>query len=184
MKYLLSLIVIALLVVGGVFLWKNKQTAPVATDGQVACTMDAKICPDGTAVGRIAPNCEFAACPNQTTSAPMPAPGYENSGIPEMIVEGEGEIGVNISQVHFVRYTATGFSPKTLSIKKGDTVTFTNETQNSMSVASDPHPTHTDLSGFDQKGQLGAYSYTFTTTGTWGYHNHRNASHTGTIVVQ
>jgi putative hemolysin len=31
---------------------------------QVACTMDAKICADGTAVGRIGPNCEFAPCPN------------------------------------------------------------------------------------------------------------------------
>lgn len=29
----------------------------------VACTMDAKICPDGSYVGRTAPNCEFAACP-------------------------------------------------------------------------------------------------------------------------
>src|SRR3989344_6628216 len=29
----------------------------------VACTMDAKICPDGSSVGRTAPNCEFAPCP-------------------------------------------------------------------------------------------------------------------------
>lgn len=29
----------------------------------VACTTEAKICPDGTAVGRIGPNCEFAECP-------------------------------------------------------------------------------------------------------------------------
>lgn len=31
----------------------------------VACTMDAKICPDGSAVGRVPPNCEFAPCPAQ-----------------------------------------------------------------------------------------------------------------------
>ena len=29
----------------------------------MACTADAKICPDGSAVGRIAPDCEFAPCP-------------------------------------------------------------------------------------------------------------------------
>lgn len=29
----------------------------------VACTMDAKICPDGTSVGRTGPKCEFAPCP-------------------------------------------------------------------------------------------------------------------------
>ena len=28
-----------------------------------ACTAEAKVCPDGSAVGRQGPNCEFAACP-------------------------------------------------------------------------------------------------------------------------
>jgi len=32
----------------------------------VACTMDARICPDGSAVGRVAPDCEFAPCPSVT----------------------------------------------------------------------------------------------------------------------
>jgi hypothetical protein len=31
----------------------------------VACTMEAKICPDGSAVGRSGPKCEFAACPGE-----------------------------------------------------------------------------------------------------------------------
>jgi hypothetical protein len=30
---------------------------------QVACTMEAKLCPDGSSVGRTGPNCEFARCP-------------------------------------------------------------------------------------------------------------------------
>lgn len=34
-------------------------------DGWVACTMDAKVCPDGSAVGRQRPNCEFAKCPGE-----------------------------------------------------------------------------------------------------------------------
>lgn len=28
-----------------------------------ACTMDAKVCPDGSSVGRTGPNCEFSPCP-------------------------------------------------------------------------------------------------------------------------
>ncbi|MFZ3073897.1 MAG: hypothetical protein WA093_02075 [Minisyncoccales bacterium] len=32
-----------------------------------ACTMEAKICPDGSAVGRTGPNCEFASCPETNT---------------------------------------------------------------------------------------------------------------------
>jgi hypothetical protein len=31
-----------------------------------ACTMEAKLCPDGSAVGRTGPNCEFAPCPTTT----------------------------------------------------------------------------------------------------------------------
>lgn len=30
-----------------------------------ACPADAKVCPDGTSVGRVGPNCEFAACPGE-----------------------------------------------------------------------------------------------------------------------
>lgn len=32
----------------------------------IACTADAKVCPDGSYVGREGPNCEFAPCPNET----------------------------------------------------------------------------------------------------------------------
>ncbi len=38
---------------------KNKIAEPI-----VACTQEAKICPDGTTVGRSGPQCEFSACPN------------------------------------------------------------------------------------------------------------------------
>lgn len=31
----------------------------------VFCTEDAKICPDGTGVGRVPPSCEFAPCPGE-----------------------------------------------------------------------------------------------------------------------
>lgn len=37
-----------------------------------ACTMDARICPDGSAVGRTGPNCEFAPCPGEETSDACP----------------------------------------------------------------------------------------------------------------
>jgi hypothetical protein len=33
----------------------------------VACTMEAKICPNGSAVGRSGPKCEFAPCPTPST---------------------------------------------------------------------------------------------------------------------
>lgn len=39
----------------------GKEAKP---NDMVACTADAKICPDGSAVGRIGPNCTFAPCPS------------------------------------------------------------------------------------------------------------------------
>lgn len=47
--------------------WEKTWFQPITDDhdtSQVACTMDAKICPDGSAVGRQGPHCEFAPCPN------------------------------------------------------------------------------------------------------------------------
>ena len=41
---------------------KKDITTPTEEEA-VFCTMDAKECPDGSYVGRIPPNCEFAPCP-------------------------------------------------------------------------------------------------------------------------
>jgi len=35
----------------------------IVTDEMVACTMEAKECPDGSFVGRVGPDCEFEQCP-------------------------------------------------------------------------------------------------------------------------
>lgn len=35
----------------------------------VGCTLEAKVCPDGSSVGRTGPLCEFAECPRNTTSS-------------------------------------------------------------------------------------------------------------------
>lgn len=41
---------------------------------QVFCTMEAKLCPDGSYVGRSGPNCEFDPCPGTyPTPAPLPS---------------------------------------------------------------------------------------------------------------
>ena len=36
-----------------------------STTMPTACTMEAKLCPDGSAVGRVGPKCEFAPCPTE-----------------------------------------------------------------------------------------------------------------------
>lgn len=60
-----SLFVVILVVFVGLSAWLLLGAPLPETPGPepVACTMDAKICPDGSAVGRTGPNCEFAPCP-------------------------------------------------------------------------------------------------------------------------
>lgn len=49
------------------------------TPEPVACTLEAKICPDGSAVGRGGPNCEFEECPStQASSFTCPKNGWIN----------------------------------------------------------------------------------------------------------
>jgi hypothetical protein len=42
------------------FLYRSVMERPT---GPIACTADAKICPDGTGLGRTEPQCTFPACP-------------------------------------------------------------------------------------------------------------------------
>lgn len=44
------------------------------------CTQEAKICPDGSAVGRTGPNCEFAECPGATGPGSETPPGETPPG--------------------------------------------------------------------------------------------------------
>lgn len=60
-NYLIAGIVL-LAAVGAFFVIQNKGGA---IRQQVACTQEAKICSDGSAVGRQGPNCEFALCPDE-----------------------------------------------------------------------------------------------------------------------
>ena len=125
-----------------------------------------------------------------TTSTPQPAtaPSQPSAGAPS-------------SSRVTVTYTGSGFSPATITVSPGTTVTFVNQTGNRMWVASDVHPTHTAYDGtstsqhcangaptsssiFDQCGAGSSFSFTFTKAGTWEYHNHANSSHGGTIVVR
>jgi hypothetical protein len=50
--------------------------------GISVCTADAKICPDGSAVSRTGPNCEFTTCPSQTiTVSKRCTPAQKNADV-------------------------------------------------------------------------------------------------------
>ncbi len=129
------------------------------------------------------------------TSAPLettnPNPPVATSSAP-------AAAGAAATPAHVtVTYTGSAFSPASVTIKKGDTVTFVDNSANPMWVASNPHPIHNGYSGttvdqhcpdtagtaFDECSTGTSYSFTFQKVGTWGYHNHANHGATGTVVV-
>jgi plastocyanin len=99
-----------------------------------------------------------------------------------------------------VHLTSSGFSPKSVTVAKGGTVTFINDTTGNMWVASAQHPTHTVYDGtdraahctagytgakpFDQCANGNTYNFAFNKVGSINYHNHSNSSQFGTVVVQ
>lgn len=70
------------------------------------------------------------------------------------------------------------FSPATLTIKKGTTVTWTNEDIAKHTVTGDSGGPSSDFFG---KGE--SYSYTFATAGTFPYHCEPHPYMTATIIV-
>lgn len=83
-------------------------------------------------------------------------------------------------------YSANGFSPAVLTVKKGETVTFVNNSGRNFRPASDNHPTHTLYPEFDSGKPIASgeeYSFTFEKVGDWGYHDHARATSVGIVRV-
>lgn len=57
-----GLLVLGGTVYGGIWFWSERDLWGV-------CSADARLCPDGSAVGRTGPNCEFTACPKENNTA-------------------------------------------------------------------------------------------------------------------
>ena len=96
-------------------------------------------------------------------------------------------VGQAVGETSVVIYRDAGFSPSVLHVKRGTTVTFRNESNTELWVASNPHPAHTDYPEVNSTGMLQPgqeYKFTFTRVGTWGFHNHLKPAETGTVSVE
>src|SRR3989344_4694049 len=73
--------IVLLIAIGGSVLFftdRNKN--------QIVCTMEAKLCSDGSSVGRVGPHCEFAPCPEKGAGGGGILP--YTSGIREVVLRG------------------------------------------------------------------------------------------------
>ena len=120
-----------------------------------------------------------------------------------------GGSGVEGTLIHI---TSTGFSPSTITVAPGTTVTWINNDTTAHWVASARHPTHDAYPGaaYDESGSYGGtlscaaegqpktgafdtckslekgdtYSFTFNQAGMFPYHDHVNPTIFATVVVQ
>ncbi len=100
-----------------------------------------------------------------------------------------------------VEFTDQGYSPQTITIKRGETVTWVNKASAPTWPASAFHPTHTAYPGSDiakcntpeQEGIFdacaaippgGEWSFTFNEVGSWKYHDHLNPKFFGAVNVE
>ena len=101
----------------------------------------------------------------------------------------------SVTKESVITYTDTSYSPSDLEIKAGETVTFKNESQQSMWPASAMHPTHKEYpatggclgSAFDacmgvQPGD--SWSFKFDIAGNWKYHDHLSPKNFGAVTVK
>lgn len=158
-----GLVVVVVLIIAGLLVWRttgpNGEETPVPT----LETVDLPAAPTAGQFGLPAPT--LVASPAGTTAAPTVSPRSEST----------------------VSMSETGFSPATLTVKAGTTVTFVNNGQAPHWPASEVHPTHQLLPGFDSLRGLATgetYSFTFTQKGSWRCHDHLNPQLKCTIVVE
>jgi len=100
-----------------------------------------------------------------------------------------------------IEITSSGFSPETITIGVGETVTWINKKSGISRPATDIHPTHFIYPGSDIKkcgtveaesifdacrilAQEETYEFTFNEEGSWRYHDHLNPRTRGTIIVE
>lgn len=91
------------------------------------------------------------------------------------------------ARTYSVFYSGGVFSPTNLRIRVGDTVKFVNNTLLPIGVATDPHPEHNNLLGFESSDDISSeelFSYTFSNLGIFPYHNEKNPNEIGSVIVR
>jgi len=97
----IGIILILSVIIGGVFFLGSQtkvsddvqiiKNLPKSQKKQTACTEEAKVCPDGSAVSRAEPDCDFPACPKITSFSP----GGETCSAFESILKKYGKVQIN-----------------------------------------------------------------------------------------
>lgn len=92
----------------------------------------------------------------------------------------------DVIKVALITYTDEGFVPDTYIAGVNAKLTVQNDSTSDLDFESNDHPTHTKNTelnvGVVKPGEN--KTVTLTEKGEWGFHNHLNSTHTGTITVE
>lgn len=113
----------------------------------------------------------------EVPSTPEPAPAA--TGVAD-------DADVEVAEEVTITMSEAGFSPASVTVKPGTRVQFINNGQAQHWPASDVHPTHTVLPGFDAKRGLATgetYAFTFSKAGVWACHDHLVPNLTCVVTV-
>jgi plastocyanin len=160
------------IIAGAWFLYSSKASAPTVSENTATAQQGAET---GSVAG------------GGAVSQAMPAVGA-NANVKEMVV-------VNVPDT-VISFTDAGFVPSSVTIQKGQTVRWANNSGSKVWPASAVHPSHAvypQKSGSDCLGssfdackglaQGESWDFTFENVGEWKFHNHLSASQRGTVNV-
>ncbi|MBP9669199.1 MAG: hypothetical protein KBE09_02825 [Candidatus Pacebacteria bacterium] len=147
----------------------------------------------------------FILTPHSTDAPPVPAPVEPvvsvetirngTAPIPSAPTEREKAILANSDGFQYlISFTGDHFEPSTTTIKKGETVRFSNNSPMPLWLTADarqgvsyPSAGGCGVSALDSCGAIQPqefWEFTFTESGTWGLINTFESDTTGTVVVQ
>ncbi len=115
MKSLIAGIVVILLIGIGGFVYRNVKERTGQPE-PMACTMEAKVCPDGSSVGRQGPACEFAACPPPNVEVAEAGVAF---ALPDGYVADENAYGADVTVLGaFTKSSLSGNPPHTIIVRR------------------------------------------------------------------
>lgn len=86
-----------------------------------------------------------------------------------------------------VFYKSGVFGPTNLRIHAGDSVKFENQNFTSIRIVSESINGKLQLTDFDSKSEIApnqSFTYTFQKSGIFNYHNYKDPSESGTVIVR
>jgi len=113
------IVVLAVSVIGVVLAYQYYFMPKISDQKPIACTKEAKICPDGSTVGRTGPNCEFTPCPitndhqvrcaggitidtSKNEACPPDTKTYNNAGKIIKVYQKNGKNYIDVDLIKFV----------------------------------------------------------------------------------